>query len=135
MSDIDDSTLALYDPNQETFAERVAALKDIIPPTTRLAIADTFDSVYGWTAWGANKAGSAAWVVTTSALLVGLPLMLSIEGEAALVQQEKEYLGQVSARTPLFSDESRPSCLARPPASRAGPSWAQPRPESDERMR
>lgn len=96
VSEIDDSTLALYDPNQETLAERIAALKDIIPPTTRLAISDTVDSIYGWTAWTAHKAGGAAWIVTTSALLVGLPLMLSIEGEAALVQQEKDYLGQVS---------------------------------------
>lgn len=88
-----------FNPDDETFAERIAALKDIIPPTTRLAIVDTFDSIASWTAWTAKKAGGAAWIVTTSALLVGLPLMLSIEGEAALVQQEKEYLGQVSSST------------------------------------
>lgn len=34
------------------------------------------------------------WVVTTSALLVGLPLALALEDEAKVVQQEKEMLEQ-----------------------------------------
>ena len=40
--------------------------------------------------------------MTTSALLVGLPFLLTVEGEAAMMAQEKEYLGQqqVSSSSP-----------------------------------
>ena len=97
LQDEEEQALALYDPSQETIRERIAALKDIVPPTTRQAIADSLDSTFSWAKWTGSKLGSAAWIVTTSALVVGLPLMLSIEGEAAIVAQEKEYLGaQVS---------------------------------------
>lgn len=67
----------------------------MVSPSTRAAVTDAADSTLAWTKWTANKVGNAAWIVTTSALLVGLPLLLSIEGEGALVQQEKEYLAQV----------------------------------------
>jgi import receptor subunit TOM22 len=109
-SDVSDSELQLapYDPDQETFAERFYALKDMVSPSTRAAVSDAADSTLAWTKWTANKVGNAAWIVTTSALLVGLPLLLSIEGEGALVQQEKEYLAQV--RSP-FSSRFRSSWL------------------------
>lgn len=103
-SDVDsvlsDSDLQLdaYDPSQETFAERIAALKDMVSPSTRAAISDAASSTKGWLRWSVAKAGNAAWIVTTSALLVGLPLLLSIEGEAAIVQQEKEFAAQVRSR-------------------------------------
>ncbi|KAM0789663.1 hypothetical protein ACM66B_006528 [Microbotryomycetes sp. NB124-2] len=69
----------------------------MVPPETRKSMADSVASVAGWSKWTVSKVGSAAWIVTTSALVVGLPLMLSIEGEAAIVQQEKDYLGQAAA--------------------------------------
>lgn len=97
---------ANYDPSKETFAERIAALKDMVSPTTRQNIASAAAETTGWVKWSLFKAGNVAWIATTSALLVGLPLLLSIEGEAALVQQEKEYLAQVSrplsSRVPRF---------------------------------
>ncbi|GAA5869389.1 hypothetical protein JCM1840_005456 [Sporobolomyces johnsonii] len=98
-SDVSDSDLQLahFDPSQETFSERFYALKDMIPPSTRAAVSDAAATTVGWTKWTASKVGSAAWIITTSALLVGLPLVLSIEGEAALVQQEKEFLAQPGA--------------------------------------
>lgn len=39
-------------------------------------------------------AGNVAWVIATSALLVGLPLVLVLEDESRVVQQEKEMLAQ-----------------------------------------
>lgn len=102
LEDSDEKELALYDPSAETIRERLAALKDIVPPTTRQLIADSFNSTLSWAKWTGGCVGSAAWIVTTSALVVGLPLMLSIEGEAAIVAQEKEYLGaQVRCRLSL----------------------------------
>ncbi|KAK4056482.1 mitochondrial import receptor subunit Tom22 [Microbotryomycetes sp. JL221] len=95
---VSESELQLYDPSQETIKERLYALKDMVPPETRKTVRDVVAATTQWSKWSIAKAGSAAWIVTTSALVVGLPLMLSIEGEAALVQQEKEYLGQASAQ-------------------------------------
>ncbi|BGP43672.1 mitochondrial import receptor subunit Tom22 [Rhodotorula kratochvilovae] len=92
--------LAPFDPDQESFKDRVYALKDMVPPSTRAAVQDAAASAKSWLAWSVSTAGNAAWIVTTSALLVGMPLLLSIEGEAALVQQEKEYLAQPGAPNP-----------------------------------
>ncbi|GAA5830098.1 hypothetical protein JCM11251_006875 [Rhodosporidiobolus azoricus] len=100
LDDEEDSALTLYDPSQETFAERFAALKDMISPSTRSAIADKLALAQDYTKWSVGKVGAAAWVTCTSALLVGLPLLLSIEGEAAIVQQEKEFLAQPGAPNP-----------------------------------
>lgn len=111
-SDVDsvlsDSDLQLdhFDPSKESYAERIAALKDMVSPTTRQQLADAASSTSAWVRWSLFKAGNVAWIATTSALLVGLPLLLSIEGEAALVQQEKEFLAQVSRR-PFCASRSR----------------------------
>ena len=43
---------------------------------------------------GGKLVGNLVWIVTTSALLVGLPLALSLEDEAKIVAQEKEMLAQ-----------------------------------------
>lgn len=78
----------------ETFFQRIAALVDIVPPATRYKLytrvsqtASTFKSL-------GKFAGNVVWIVTTSALLVGLPLALSLEDEAKIVAQEKEVLSQ-----------------------------------------
>lgn len=78
-----------FDAN-ETIYERVVALKDIVPPTTRVKAAERYEQTKDWVYWSLQKAGSVAWIVSTSALLVGLPLALAIEDEARITQQEKE---------------------------------------------
>jgi import receptor subunit TOM22 len=75
-------------------SERLYALKDIVSPTTRKRIISTWQASTSWATWGGKLAGNAVWVVTTSALLVGLPLALAIENETMMVQQEKEMLAQ-----------------------------------------
>jgi import receptor subunit TOM22 len=39
-------------------------------------------------------AGNIVWVVTTTALMIGLPMALAIEDEARVIAQEKEMMGQ-----------------------------------------
>lgn len=112
---------ANYDPSKETFAERIAALKDMVSPTTRQNIASAAAETTGWVKWSLFKAGNVAWIATTSALLVGLPLLLSIEGEAALVQQEKEYLAQPGAQNPYGVPAAAPAPGAAPPVGGAAP--------------
>lgn len=78
----------------ETFFDRVAALVDIVPPTTRHSISSRFSSATTFVKRGGKFVGNVVWVVTTSALLVGLPLALSLEDEAKIVAQEQEMMAQ-----------------------------------------
>lgn len=87
-----DSTIS--EPEAETFFDRVAALVDIIPPTTRYSITSRASKTASAIKRAGKFTGNLVWIVTTSALLVGLPLALSLEDEAKIVQQEKEMLAQ-----------------------------------------
>ncbi len=79
---------------QESFFDRVAALVDIVPPTTRHNIATRVSKTASFIKRGGKLAGNIVWIVTTSALLVALPLALTLEDEAKIVAQEKELLEQ-----------------------------------------
>ncbi|KAF8908928.1 mitochondrial import translocase subunit Tom22 [Gymnopilus junonius] len=79
---------------EESFFDRIAALKDIVPPTTRHNIFTRISKTASFVKKGSKVIGNIVWVVTTSALLVGLPLALVVEDEAKIVAQEKEMLEQ-----------------------------------------
>lgn len=76
--------------------ERLYALRDIVPPSTRSNIASTFRTASSYAFAGGSVVGKIAWVVTTSALLVGLPFALAVEDEARIAQQEREFQAQQS---------------------------------------
>jgi import receptor subunit TOM22 len=78
----------------ETIFDRLAALVDIVPPSTRHSISSKISKTAAFIQRGGKIVGNIVWVVTTSALLVGLPLALSLEDEAKIVAQEKEMLAQ-----------------------------------------
>ena len=80
----------------ESFLDRVAALVDIVPPTTRHSISSRISKTASFIKRGGKLAGNIVWIVTTSALLVALPLALSLEDEARIVAQEKEMMEQQS---------------------------------------
>lgn len=79
---------------EESFFDRIAALRDIVPPTTRHNISTRVLKTASFVKRASKVVGNIVWVVTTSALLVGLPLALALEDEAKIVQQEKEMLEQ-----------------------------------------
>jgi import receptor subunit TOM22 len=94
-SDFEDDTASEassddFDPNAETVYDRLVALKDIVSPSTRTSLASSINTTKSWAQWGWFSAGTVAWWVSTSALLVGLPLALAIEDETRIVQQERE---------------------------------------------
>ena len=96
-SDVSERGLVLHD---ETVWERIAALKDIVPPSTRQAIANAVSTTSSYALFGGQIVGKLGWVLTTSALLVGLPFALAVEDESRIVAQEKEMMGQgVGAQT------------------------------------
>ncbi|KAI5453523.1 mitochondrial import receptor subunit Tom22 [Naganishia albida] len=99
VSSVDSQEIALDD---ETLLDRVYALKDMVAPTTRSKIASQWERTSQWVKTGGVWAGNAVWVITTSALLVGLPLALAMEDEARIVQQEKEIQMQQSGQQSLL---------------------------------
>ncbi|KXN88207.1 Mitochondrial import receptor subunit tom22 [Leucoagaricus sp. SymC.cos] len=88
------SSIASEASKDESFLDRAAALKDIIPPAARHSISSRISKTASFIKKGGKVAGNIVWVVTTSALLVALPLALSLEDEAKIVAQEKEMLEQ-----------------------------------------
>lgn len=81
-----------YDPSNETLAERLYALRDIIPPSTRGWISSRFDAVSG-TAWSAlSFTGKGAWVITTSALFFAVPFALLYSEDLELSAMEQRHM-------------------------------------------
>jgi mitochondrial import receptor subunit TOM22 len=62
----------------------------MIPPTTRRRIVSTFSTASSYVRSGFWFGGKAAWVVSTSALLFGIPFALCIVDEQANVEREQE---------------------------------------------
>ncbi|ODN79432.1 hypothetical protein L202_03416 [Cryptococcus amylolentus CBS 6039] len=96
-----------FNPTDETFYERVTALKDIVPPETRVSLYKQYRSTAEWAWWSVQSAGTLAWWVSTSALLVGLPLALAIEDEARVVAQEKEMQMQSAGQQQLLGSSQQ----------------------------
>ena len=74
----------------ETLIERISALRDIIPPSTRASISHTFTSAYGYASTGLLWGGKALWVIGTSALLLGVPWALAYAEEQQYLEMERE---------------------------------------------
>ncbi|KIM96353.1 hypothetical protein OIDMADRAFT_20759 [Oidiodendron maius Zn] len=74
----------------ETLADRISALKDIIPPATRNYISSTIDATTSWIKFGLSFSGKTIFVVSTSALLLGVPWALAFAEEQQMVEMEKE---------------------------------------------
>jgi import receptor subunit TOM22 len=74
----------------ETLVERIAALKDMIPLETRQFFSRQFTRISNATWYIKSVAGSIALIITTSAIMVGVPLIFEIERENMYVQYEKE---------------------------------------------
>ncbi|GLB38450.1 putative mitochondrial import receptor subunit Tom22 [Lyophyllum shimeji] len=92
----------------ETFFDRIAALVDIVPPTTRHTISSRISKTASLIKRGGKVAGNIVWVVTTSALLVALPLALSLEDEAKIVAQEKEMMEQQQGAQQMLAPSMYP---------------------------
>jgi import receptor subunit TOM22 len=93
ISEVEDDDDAL----EETLAERLAALLDIVPPAYRKNIYNATSSAYSWTRSGAIWSGKAAWVISTSALLLGVPWALAFSEEQQVQEMEREMHAQQSA--------------------------------------
>ncbi|CDO96456.1 unnamed protein product [Kluyveromyces dobzhanskii CBS 2104] len=89
----------------ETIYERLVALKDIIPPQNRKTISSLYNGTVGLFNSVFSKGGNLLWAVTTSALLLGVPLSLSILAEQQLIEMEKSFELQKDANDMLAVGE------------------------------
>lgn len=93
-----------FDEN-ETLLERIVALKEIIPPKQRQYVVDSYHSTFSFIRTVFSKSGSLTWALTTSALLLGVPLSLSILSEQQLIEMEKTFDLQKGANDLLGQNE------------------------------
>jgi mitochondrial import receptor subunit TOM22 len=82
---------------EETFVDRITALRDVIPPKQRAALSSTFHTTYSWLRGGLLFGGKSLWVISTSALLLGVPWALAFAEEQQMIEMEKEMKMQQSA--------------------------------------
>lgn len=81
----------------ETFADRVAALKDIVPPQYRKRLSSTVSTTSSWVGTALSYGGKTLWVVSTSVLLLGVPWALAFAEEQQMAEMEREMKMQQSA--------------------------------------
>ncbi|PWY73179.1 mitochondrial import translocase, subunit Tom22 [Aspergillus sclerotioniger CBS 115572] len=74
----------------ETFYDRLYALKDIVPPSTRRQFTSTVDAVTSFTKSSVLFSGKALWILSTSAFLLGVPWALAYAEEEQYIQMERE---------------------------------------------
>ncbi|EAS27861.3 mitochondrial import receptor subunit [Coccidioides immitis RS] len=75
---------------EESLYERIAALQDIIPPSSRRKISSTVSAITSFTKSTLSFGGKTLWVVSTSAFLLGVPWALALAEEQQYVQMERE---------------------------------------------
>ncbi|KAL6930123.1 hypothetical protein ACO0SA_001530 [Hanseniaspora valbyensis] len=80
-----------YDISNETIFERLAAVKYIIAPETREQISTQISKLTSIGGSLFNKSGNFLWGAATTALLIGVPLSLTILAEQQLIELEKQF--------------------------------------------
>ena len=88
-SEISDAS-DLDGPLEESLADRIAALKDIIPPTTRRRLGDTYASISSYGKSGFWLAAKSAYAISVSALFISVPFVYLMVEDMQLGEQEKE---------------------------------------------
>ncbi|KAF1983168.1 mitochondrial import translocase, subunit Tom22 [Aulographum hederae CBS 113979] len=114
-SESDTSSLA-SDNLDETLLDRLTALKDIVPASTRRSLSSVGANTYAYGATGASWLGKALWVVSTSALLMGVPWALAYAEEQQMVEMEREMKAQQQASEMLGGTGASQQPLQAKPA-------------------
>ncbi|CAI4051597.1 hypothetical protein SUVZ_14G1920 [Saccharomyces uvarum] len=100
-----------FDEN-ETLFDRIVALKDIVPPGKRQTISSFFSFTSSLVKNAFSRSGNLAWTLTTTALLLGVPLSLSILAEQQLIEMEKTFDLQSDANNILAQGEKEAPAIA-----------------------
>jgi hypothetical protein len=84
-----DTSSIASEPVDETLYERILALQDMIPASTRRSVSSKVSTTTSWLKSGLFMGGKTLWVVSTSALLLGVPWALAYSEEQMIVEQER----------------------------------------------
>lgn len=74
----------------ESLADRINALKDIVPPQTRAKLSSIASKAYSTTSKTVVFGGKGLWVGVTSLLLLGLPYFLAFAEEQMVLEDERQ---------------------------------------------
>ncbi|KAL8718695.1 MAG: hypothetical protein Q9225_004196 [Loekoesia sp. 1 TL-2023] len=74
----------------ETALDRIYALKDMIPPSTRRRIATTSSNIYSALKSTALFSGKGLYILSTGGLMVLVPYMMAMVEEQQYVEMERE---------------------------------------------
>ncbi|KAL8878640.1 MAG: hypothetical protein Q9192_008402, partial [Flavoplaca navasiana] len=88
-SSLSDDDIASLAPS-ETALDRLYALKDMIPPSTRRSIATTSSNVFSAIKSLSLFSGKGLYIVSTGGLMVFLPYMMAVMEEQQIVEMERE---------------------------------------------
>lgn len=75
---------------QETLQERLRALRDIFPEHKRNEVSQQLQSFKSGVWRICKLVGSTAWILSTSAIVLVLPLMISMEKDQQITMWEQE---------------------------------------------
>eukprot|EP01137_Pigoraptor_chileana_P032351 Opistho-2@21590 len=104
----------------ESIFERIAALKEIVPEAHRDRISVVASVVAGATKGLLRFGGKTAWVVTTSVLLLVLPLGMEVEKEQQLIAWENEQKAAVQQQRQMLQPALYGGPVANPLGQVAG---------------
>jgi len=97
----------------ESLYERLTALQDIVPASYRRSFSNSIASATSWVRSGLMMGGKTLWVVSTSALLLGVPWALAYAEEQQMAEMEREMKMQQSANE-LLAPGSTTQTQAKP---------------------
>jgi import receptor subunit TOM22 len=83
-SDDDDETF------EESVYERLVALKDMVPLKHRARVSGAFGATYNAVSSVLRFGGKSLWVLSASAIMLGVPYALAVGEEQQMVEMEKE---------------------------------------------
>eukprot|EP00700_Malawimonas_jakobiformis_P001321 EC721066.1.p1 GENE.EC721066.1~~EC721066.1.p1 ORF type:complete len:122 (+),score=14.02 EC721066.1:41-406(+) len=87
----EDERLSLW----ETISSTAGKIRDtIIPDSVRYRVKNATKKIISYGGTGVQYAGKAAWVLSTAALVLVLPLAMEVDREQALVDMEQEAMRQ-----------------------------------------
>lgn len=87
----------------ETISERILALRDMVSPSTRRRISSTTSQLTNLVKGGALWGGKGLWVLTASALMVGVPWAMAFVEEQQIMEMEREQRARESTGEVRFS--------------------------------
>eukprot|EP01134_Creolimax_fragrantissima_P004918 CFRG4918T1 len=89
--------------DSESLLDRISALVEFIPEPVRNTIHKAGVSTHSFTVSSLKGIGTIAWIGTTTFFVLGLPLLLAVEGEQALEAMEMERKQQLQQQRQILN--------------------------------